>query len=146
MGGKKKKGGKDKGESREPVAAKTEIIEVDTEKWMKLNFKLLNWKYMDFTMTFKETARVFTLKKILSQRHGHTKDMKLCQNSFTEINEMTDEMLSLSEYGLKGEPREIKIRIDGVREIDESHIPIYQIYYDFKPADTGGDPVILFHK
>jgi len=36
MGGKKKKGGKDKKESREPVEAPTEVVEIDHDKWMKL--------------------------------------------------------------------------------------------------------------
>ena len=29
--------------------------------------------------------------------------------------------------------------------VDDSQVPTYHIYYDFKPADTG-DPVILFFK
>lgn len=59
---------------------------------------------MNFAMKFREDTHIFTLKKILQQRHGRIDDLKLCFNAFTEMNEIHDEMLTLKMCGLKGAP------------------------------------------
>ena len=48
-----------------------------------IHFKLLNWKFMNFSMKFRETTHIFTLKKLLQQRHGRVDDLRLCFNQFT---------------------------------------------------------------
>ena len=45
-GSKKEKDGGEGG--REPVADQATIIQVDPDLWVKIDFKLLNWKYMNF--------------------------------------------------------------------------------------------------
>ena len=66
-------------------------------------------------------------------------DLKICLNNFTESNEITDEMLTLLECGIRGEPQEL----DAEGLPIDSNLPLYQIFYDFKPCEIG-DPVLLY--
>jgi len=148
MGGKKKgKKGKKKGDDdkdREASDANApQLLEADRENYIILSFNLLNWAFMNFQQKFTENTHVFTIKKILSERHGHLKELKLCIGSFIEANEVVDEMLTLRECGLGGKPQVKYLDEHNNVQIDESDVPVVQIYYDFKPADTG-DPVLLF--
>ena len=120
MGG-KKKGGKKKttGEGRQPVEEAPTVIQIDPDLWVKIEFKLLNWKYMNFSTKVRDNSRVFALKKLLAGRHGHIKDLKLCINSFTEANELGDEMAILSDVGLKGEQQSYSIAPDGSKTLDD---------------------------
>jgi hypothetical protein len=108
---------------------------------------------MNFTMKFKEDTKIFSVKvislhpshtphspqKVLAKRHGRMTDLKICLNNFTESNEISDEMLTLLECGMRGEPQEIDA--DGIPM--DSNLPLYQIFYDFKPCEFG-DPVLLY--
>lgn len=148
MGGKKKGGKKKSGgdkEGREPVGEAPTIIQIDPDLWVKLEFKLLNWNYMNFSTKVRDNSRIFALKKLLAERHGHIKDLKLCLNSFTEANELVDEMATLVDAGIKGEQQSYSIAPDGSKTLDDSQVPTYHIYYDFKPAESN-DPVLLFFK
>ena len=98
---------------------------------------------MNFTMKFKEDTHIFSIKKLLRERHGRMDDLKLCFNSFSEANEITDEMLTLLEYGLKGVQPEIKVDDNGHLVVSEDNIPIIQVFYDFKPPNS--DDAILLH-
>lgn len=111
---------------------------------VRIEFKLLNWKFMNFSMLFKEDTYIFTLKRILREKHGKITDLKLCFHAFTESNEVTDEMLTLRDCGIQGYP------VGGAataeeRELEERSIPVIQLFYDYKPADEP-DPVILFFR
>jgi hypothetical protein len=70
-------------------------------------------------------------------------DLRLCVNSFVETNEISNDMLMLKDCGVKGVIPETRMGPDGL-EIDESTIPVVQIFYDFKPSATDNDPVLLF--
>ena len=59
---------------------------------------------MNFSMKFRENTHIFTLKKILQERHGRIDDLSLCFHAYTEMNEIKDEMLTLKQCGLKGAP------------------------------------------
>jgi hypothetical protein len=61
-----------------------------------LEFKLINWKYMNFTLKVKESTNIFSIKNILRDRHGRMDDLKICFKSFTEANEVKDDMLTLA--------------------------------------------------
>ena len=149
MGGKKKKGGKkgkkeDADADREASEANApQLLEADRENYVILAFNLLNWAFMNFQQKFTENTHIFTIKKMLAERHGHLKDLKLCIGSYIEANEIVDEMLTLRECGLAGKPHVKYLDENNMVKIDESDVPVVQIYYDFKPADTG-DPVLLF--
>ena len=103
MGGKKKKGKskKDKGD-KDDAEAKEEPIPLVLDNYLQLEFRMLNWKFMNFGQRFKETTNIFTIKKLLAERHGRVEDMKICIDAFSEANEIKDEMLTLKECGLKG--------------------------------------------
>ena len=61
-----------------------------------LEFKLINWKYMNFTLKVKESINIFSIKSILRDRHGRMDDLKICFKSFTEGNEVKNDMLTLA--------------------------------------------------
>eukprot|EP01032_Pedospumella_encystans_P010122 gene10122-11859_t len=143
MGAKKKK--KDEGEVVQVPKKKVPTIR---ENWVNIQFKLLNWKFMNFSMKFRENTHVFTLKKLLQERHGRIDDLKLCFHAFTEGNEIHNEMLTLKECGLKGapiEPPDLEEGETAPAEPVEMVIPTVQLFYDFKPANFS-DPVVLYFK
>ena len=117
-GGKKKKddGG---GGSAAPTSSFQPLVLVPVvEEWVTLDLKLLNWNYMNFHHRCKTSTRLFQVKKILADKHGRIKDLKICKEQFAERNEMGDEMATLASYGIKGAPQEAP------------HV-VYTLHYDF---------------
>ncbi len=102
---------------------------------------------MNFSMKFREDTHVFTIKKILQERHGRMDDLKLCFNSFADVNEISDEMLTLRECGLKGQTvNSLILNSKEPSALEEIRsIPTIPLFYDFKPNNFS-DPVILFFK
>ena len=143
MGGKKKKGKskKDKGD-KDDAEAKEEPIPLVLDNYLQLEFRMLNWKFMNFGQRFKETTNIFTIKKLLAERHGRVEDMKICIDAFSEANEIKDEMLTLKECGLKGRAPNMIRAADGSVIEEEGSVPTVHIFYDFKPEDHS-DPIIL---
>ena len=144
MGGKKKKVGKKKkdedGEEEGGAAPPSSSMTLDN--WVLLEFKLLNWKYMNFSQKFRETTHVFTVKKLLCERHGRIEDLRICLNSFSETTEIKDEMLTLKECGLKGRQPNMIMGASGLLEVEPGSIPVVQVFYDFKPI-AFSDPIML---
>lgn len=64
------------------------------------------------------------------EHHGRVSDLILCKGSFTEANELTDEMQTLGGYGIKGAPREVEPFVT---------VPLF---YDFKPL-AYDEPLLL---
>lgn len=85
---------------------------------IKVEFRLINWSYMNFTLELPITTQVFTLKKHLKERHGNV-NLTLCYDAFAAANELTDDLASLADYVSK----------DTV------------IYYEFK---TKYDPLLFW--
>ena len=142
---KKGKGGGEKKEEKKEDAFVPRIYPGDRDNWMIVEFKLINWKFMNFRQKLREDTRLFTIKNMLRERHGEMQDLKICFKSFTESNEVHDDMLSLLDLGFKGE--QITITIDEVnRKVlrDESGLPVVTLLYDYKPAVATVDPVLLF--
>ena len=71
---------------------------VHTEKMVNLHFNLLNWPYLNFTHRCKSTTYLFSLRKVLVERHGRIKDLKICLNVFSEKTELPDEMRRIGDY------------------------------------------------
>ena len=94
---------------------------------------------MNFSMRFKDETHIFTLKKLLHERHGRLDDLILCFHAFNEENEINNEMLTLKELGLKS----CFVDIDNKEEA--MTIPTVQLFYDFKPTNFS-DPVVLYFK
>jgi 2-iminoacetate synthase ThiH len=96
---------------------------------------------MNFSMKFKEDTYIFTIKRLLQERHGKVEDLKLCFHAFTEANEIHDEMMTLKDLGMKGTPiGHAETAEDKVAE--EASVPVVQLFYDYRPL-TQSDPVIL---
>ncbi|KAJ1420719.1 hypothetical protein B484DRAFT_452973, partial [Ochromonadaceae sp. CCMP2298] len=127
MGAKKKKA-----ESAEVVEAPKKKVITIKENWINIQFKLLHWTFMNFTMKFRENTHIFTLKKLLQSRHGRIDDLKLCFNAFNETNEIKDEMLTLKECGLSGSPMEPPEPLEGEEAMDPADvvIPTVVLIYD----------------
>ena len=68
-------------------------------------------------------------------------DLKICLHSFSEINEVNDEMKTLEQMGIEGKPMYDPDEIPTGGE--DGGLPVIQIFYDFKPADFS-DPVLLY--
>ena len=84
------------------------------------------------------------MQKALHKRHGCQDEIKICLNSFTEENEIADEMLTLRECGLNGKvPKNAIIGQNGNITYDDTDLPVYQIYYDMKPTQLL-DPLLLY--
>ena len=130
-GGKKKKKDDGGGGSAAPTSSFQPLVLVPVvEEWVTLDLKLLNWNYMNFHHRCKTSTRLFQVKKILADKHGRIKDLKVCKEQFAERNEMGDEMATLASYGIKGAPQEAP------------HV-VYTMHYDFTPVDAD-DPLLLF--
>jgi len=106
---------------------------------------MLNWKYMNFNMKFREDTHIFTIKKLLAERHGRVEELKLCFHAFSESNEVKDEMSTLKGCGIKGRQPQMVMGPSGSYIIEPESIPTVQVFYDFKPLDYS-DPVMLFYK
>ena len=118
---------------------------IDPDNYVLLDFRLLTWKYMNFSMKFSDHTHIFTIKKLLEERHGRVSDLQICFNAFSEANTVKDEMLTLKECGLTGRQPEMIKNDSGRWVIDEASIPAVLVFYDFKPVDYS-DPIMLFHK
>ena len=93
---------------------------------------------MNFAMKFREDTHLFTIKKLLQERHGKLDSLKICFHSFTESNQQSNEMLTLKEVGIKGVPVDLNL------PEEVQMIPTVQLFYDFKTNDIS-DPVILYY-
>ncbi|CAM9533547.1 unnamed protein product, partial [Choristocarpus tenellus] len=102
----------------------------DNERWVTLDLKLLNWKYLDFKHRVKTSTHIFTVKKMLMERHGRVTDLVLCKGAFTEANELSDEMLTLEGYGVRGAHKDADPPVS---------VPLF---YDFKPVSYN-EPLLL---
>jgi hypothetical protein len=88
-----KKGKKAKGEPKVKVDEAPPPYVPKRESWINIEFKLLNWKFMNFAQRFRtEETHLFTIKKLLQERHGKLDSLKLCFYSFTDSNELNDEI------------------------------------------------------
>ncbi|GMH59607.1 hypothetical protein TrVE_jg12564 [Triparma verrucosa] len=117
-----------------PVVAVEEVV-----PWVTLSLNLMNWEFMNFEVPVRTSTYLFSIRKMLEDRHGRIQDLKICLGNFLEEKEMTDEMLTLQEYFDKNEPL-----IEGVsKEQNEKEATkvVVKLYYDFKPIEAG--PILL---
>eukprot|EP01038_Epipyxis_sp_PR26KG_P009054 gene9054-12212_t len=149
MGGKKKKDKKEEVKEEAPVKKLPTI----RENWVQINFKLIDWRFMNFSMKFKENTRIFTIKRVLQERHGRMDDLRLCFHAFSEANEIQNEMMTLLECGIKGQPiitdAEIAEMQGNIPEGETlpviERVPVVNLFYDFKPTKFS-DPILLYFK
>merc|ERR1719231_579746 len=136
----KKKGKADKADAEEVKPESTfvkpaEVTIEEPDKYVTLEFYLMNWSFMDTSMRVKTDTHLFTIKQKLVQRHGRIKDLVICKDSFTAKNELDDDMKTLEEYGVTGAPD----------DPDKSMHKTQKLYYEFRPCDHD-DPLLLVWK
>lgn len=85
---------------------------------------------MDFQVRVPTSTCLFTLKQQLAERHGRIRDLVICKHAFAAVNEMTDDMKTLDEYGISGAPL-------------TSDMPVVvPMFYEFKLLEHD-DPLLL---
>ncbi len=82
----------------------------------------------------RASTHLFSIRSLLAARHGRIRDLTLCLGSFTEANELNDEMMTIGEC-IK------KIGLEGRGKGDPDGPVKVKIYYDFKPEEAG--PILL---
>lgn len=127
--GKKKAGGKGK---KEGVCAKSRNytpVEIPREDdgWVKVNLKLVNWTYDNQTVVIRTNKTLYSLARIIKDKHGNVNELKMFKGSLT--NEMEDFDATLAELGFEG--------ADNKEDAKSTNV-----YYDFKPF-LESNPLLL---
>ncbi|KAJ8601476.1 hypothetical protein CTAYLR_005700 [Chrysophaeum taylorii] len=94
-----------------------------------LDFRLMNWNFMNFKLSVPTSTFVFAIKQRLVERHGRIRDLVVCHTAFAQANEMSDDVKTLQDYGIRGAPH------------TEPPVEV-PIFYEFKPCDHD-DPLLL---
>tara|TARA_B110000305_G_C19315086_1_gene575983 strand:+ start:231 stop:587 length:357 start_codon:yes stop_codon:yes gene_type:complete len=115
------------------------VVDRDPEKWVTLEMNLMNWAFLNFTESYRVKTHLFSIRRILEEKHGRMMDLKICLNSFAENNEMADEMLTLEDYFDNATPK-----IEG-KSKNEEKPTIVRIFYDFRPHDADEPNAILLN-
>lgn len=90
----------------------------------------LHSTYPSAHSTLDRCLILFLKQNLLLEHHGRVDDLILCKGSFTEANELKDEMQTLKGYGIKGAPRGVDTPV------------IVPLFYDFKPV-AYDEPLLL---
>ena len=86
---------------------------------------------MNFQHLFRSNTHIFTIKKLLQERHGRIKKIVLWKDEFRETKEMLDDMKTLKEEAFD---------TGYVKE----NAPMSTICYDYKIADSDSpEPTLL---
>ena len=67
-----------------PVVAVEEVV-----PWVTLSLNLMNWEFMNFEVPMRTSTYLFSIRKMLEDRHGRIQDLKICLGNFLEEKEMT---------------------------------------------------------
>lgn len=67
---------------------------------------------------------------MIQELHGNVKDLVICKNTFSEENEMNDELKTLEDYGVIGTSK------------NSTNDIIVPLVYNFKPIDHD-EPLLL---
>jgi len=115
-------------ENKESVATEDEA----ESSFVKLEFKLVDWSFMDFSRVVSTDTSVQSIKETIKLHHGgKIKRLTLCLDCYQEANELRNDQLSLKEAGIIG---------------GSKNEPIEKVmFYDFTPvtSETGTDPILM---
>ncbi|KAL7541928.1 hypothetical protein ACHAXR_011360 [Thalassiosira sp. AJA248-18] len=109
-----------------------ESTDSDDGEWVKLDMKLIDWNYMDFSRTLRVTTTLHTIKEVIKNCHGgNIASITVCKDRYQETNELRDDKLTLKQYGIDG-------------SLNKSQAPVVSLHYDFKPGGcTEPDPILM---
>ena len=144
---KKKKGAKKGGKKASALGAETqeEIVPAFVQHYVTIHFKLVNWSFLDFSMEVcVNTTKLYSLKRKIKERHGRISNLRVYHGSMQPQTEMKEEMWTIEQYGIEGEPKSISNtgspRED--EEDDDANTAEIIFWYDFKPFPHN-DPLLL---
>jgi hypothetical protein len=141
--GKKKK--EDKPAEEKVEEKKPTLVPTERDTFVMLRFKLISqWDFLNFEQKFRDSTHIFTIKKLLREKHGRMADLKLCFHEFSDSKRVANEMLTLKECGCEGQIPAVKENPNGTYEFDEATIPKVDLMYDFTPENSS-DPILLFY-
>eukprot|EP00455_Lapot_gusevi_P045409 TRINITY_DN5803_c0_g3_i2.p1 TRINITY_DN5803_c0_g3~~TRINITY_DN5803_c0_g3_i2.p1 ORF type:complete len:155 (+),score=23.58 TRINITY_DN5803_c0_g3_i2:67-531(+) len=115
-------------EVEKKIAASQQVFLPVFNDWVKLEIKLLNWKFMNFDVLVRTNTPVRQIASMIEARHGRIRDLRLFTSPPSLKNEITDTSITLSDIGIKGGPRDAP---------EQS-----TLFYDFKSAIS--DPLLSF--
>ena len=145
---KKKKGAKKGGKKASALGAETqeEIVPAFVQHYVTIHFKLVNWSFLDFSMEVcVNTTKLYSLKRKIKERHGRISNLRVYHGSMQPQTEMKEEMWTIEQYGIEGEPKSISNTGTSPREDEEDDDPNTAeiiFWYDFKPFPHN-DPLLL---
>lgn len=119
--------------SKDSVAV-DESTTIDQDGWILLEFKLIDWSYMDFSRVFRSSTTIHTIKEVIKSYHGGSiQKLTLCKDTYSEINELSNDWITLKDCsGVSG-------------ALDKSKAPVIRICYDFLPGgSTEPDPILMY--
>lgn len=102
--------------------------------WILLEFKLIDWSYMDFSRVFRSSTTIHTIKEVIVNYHGgNIQKLTLCKDTYLETNELRNDRITLKEcLGISG-------------SLDKNKAPVIRICYDFLPDGcTEPDPILMY--
>ena len=102
----------------------------NTEEYVTLSMKLMDWSHMDFKRTLPTSTSVLTLKDIIKHHHGSISSIVICKHSFEEKHELRNANATLKDCGIRGSS-------------DSSNAPCVVLYYNFKTVATQIDPILM---
>ena len=86
---------------------------------------------MNFEHLFTSNTHIFTIQKLLQERHGRIKDLVLWKDEFRETKEMLNSMKTLKEEAFE-------------TGYDKDNAPMSTICYDYKIVDSDSpEPTLL---
>ena len=117
--------------------------------------KMMNWQFMNFSHKCKTDTYLFSIKKLLEERHGRIKSLRLMITRADPEKEMEDELdhNHPTSYDADGNAKDkpvLRLRklsefleqegIEGRPKSECGQVTVC-VYYDFKPEEAS--PILL---
>lgn len=107
------------------------VVSQSEEEWVRLDMKLVDWSYMDFSRTVRVDTTLRTIKDLIGKWHGgHIAQLTLFKDSHQETNELRSDEATLKECGIDGAAKDAA--------------PVVTLHYNFTPEGcTDPDPILM---
>jgi len=93
-----------------------------------LDLKLVDWLHADFVVCLRVSSPLWTLRRLIRERHTHVEHLQLFRAPAHKKNEILDFSITLQQLGFVGGPKEAGLR--GV------------LYFNFRPG-RARDPTLM---
>ena len=99
-----------------------------SKDWIRVEFRMLNWKFMNFNKLMRAVNTVQDIAGCIEERHGKIFELRLFLSPPSLKTEILDNRLKLRDLGFKG----------ALKHAPEEVL----LYYDYKVSST--DPLLNF--